>query len=96
MSIYKSDSEPRSGGAIEQTYNICDEPLNQHLADRLPDDDPQDLDFTQVGSEFIIGNDPTLGTEESLNPLLLDFWILSTISFREPEGNDGKAWHVAL
>ena len=96
MSTYKPVSEPRGKNASEQTYEICDEPLDQHFTDRLPDDDSEYIDFAQVRREFVIGHNPTLGTEESLDPFLLDVWILGTVSFREPEGNDGKPWHIAL
>ena len=46
---------------VQQTHNVRDEPLNQHFTDRLPDDDPQNLDFTQVRGEFVVGHNPALG-----------------------------------
>jgi len=96
MSTYKPGSEPGGKSTSEQTYEICNEPLNQYFTDRLPDDDSQNIDFAQVRREFVIGYNPTFGTEESLDPCLLDVWVLGSVSFREPKGNDGKPWHIAL
>ena len=96
MSIYEPDGEPESRGGNWWTHNIPDEPFDQHLSDCLPDDDPKDLDFAQVRSEFVIGHNPTLGTQERLDPLLLDVWIFGAVGLREPERNNGKTWYVAL
>jgi len=83
-------------GGSWQTYNICDEPFNQNFTDCLPDDNPKDLDFAQIRGKFVVWHNPALGTQERLDPLLLDVRVLGAIGLREPEGDHGKPWDVAL
>lgn len=97
MSICRSDSESREQRHYpRQTYNVPDECLDQHLTGCLPDDDPQDFDFAQVRGKLVIGYNPALGTQERLDPFLLDVWILGAEGLGESTGNHGKAWRVAL
>jgi len=96
MSIYKPSGEWVGSGDWWQNYNIRDEPLDEHFTDSFPDDDPEDLDLTQVGGKFVIGHNPTLRTQERLDPLLLNVWILGAVGLRKSEGDHGKPWHVVL
>lgn len=78
------------------THDIGDEAVNHVGSDALTDDDTEDVDVLKVGRELVVGDNPALGAEERLDPLLLDVWVLGAVRLREAEGHDGQARDVAL
>jgi hypothetical protein len=75
MSICKAGVSQGSGSRWE-TYEVCNEPFDQHFANCFPNHDPEDVEITQVRGEFIVWHNPALGTQERLDPFLVDVWVL--------------------
>jgi hypothetical protein len=54
----------------------------------LPNNDTKNLNTFQVGSKLVVGDDPSLGSQKSLDPFLLNFRVLFLEVVGEPEGYD--------
>lgn len=81
---------------MQETYDVCYEPVDQGRTDVLSDNNTQDLNGFQIRCEFVRGNDPSFGAQQSLDPLLFNVGVLLLEGVREPEGNNWKSRFIAL